>query len=49
LTVELGGLEKCEKFSVILLDDEVQKHDMEASTEYGMKNKIHQVVFWAPH
>jgi hypothetical protein len=37
------------KFSVTLLDDEVQKHDMEASTEYGMKKKIQQVVLWAPH
>jgi len=42
------SLSLCEKFSVILLD-EVQKHDMEASTEYGMKKKFHQVVLWAPH
>jgi hypothetical protein len=42
------SLSLCEKFSVILFDDEVQKHDMEASTEYGMKKKIHQVVLWAP-
>jgi len=33
------SLSLCEKFSVILFDDEVQKHDMEASTEYGMKKK----------
>ncbi len=33
------SLSLCEKFSVILFDDEVQKHDMEASTEYGMKIK----------
>ncbi len=43
------SLSLCEKFFVILLDDEVQMHDMEASTEYGMKKKSHQVVLWAPH